>query len=454
PVGSGKTVAFIKKAFVEAMRMRPIGPGNARRYVLGIWRESYKALWATTIRSWWKFIPEDMPGTRWLGTRGRPAEHIINFEDGWGPVEMIVRFGAFSEAMDPEELRGSEFTDAGLNEIDLMPKILIEAISGRVGRDPTRAQMGRAGRIFGDCNAPSVMSDIYQMFWQDEQDGFRLYRQPGAFEVGAENLDNISLDYYRDIVAKNAKNQNYVRRMVHNIPGVNTGDDIVYPEYDDVRHFSKETLPVEKMIPVTIGADGGLTPAAVFQQEMPDGQVRWLAEVQTERAGESAFAAAVSAVMSLPRFRGCEFNFVPDPATFAGEDTVEGSWASRVGKLLGLVAHKAQTNDVGVRHEAVRSFLTRTLDGGRPGFLLDPSCKGIRRGFLESYAFQKTRGTNDISSVRKSFDSHVHDAGQYCAMETGSARSRHRSSALAAERQARRQEGNRGGRYNPLSRGR
>jgi hypothetical protein len=100
PGGSGKTTASVKKALVEAQRIRP-GSDGTRRYVLGTWRQKYDNLWKATIPSWWKILPRDLPGSKWVGASPRAAEHIVNFEDKWGPVQLIARFRAFGEIADP-----------------------------------------------------------------------------------------------------------------------------------------------------------------------------------------------------------------------------------------------------------------------------------------------------------------------------------------------------------------
>lgn len=93
------------------------------------------------------------------------------------------------------------------------------------------------------------------------------------------------------------------------------------------------------------------------------------------------------------------------------------------------------------------------LDNGRPGFLLDPSCKGLRRGFNQTYQYRKLAGSDDVSSVGKSFDSHAHDGLQYGCLLLGSSEARRRRSEIAAEKKRRRMAArNDNGRYNPLRR--
>lgn len=458
PGGSGKTVASCKKALVSAQRMMPVGMRDGkplRRYVLGIWRQKYGNLWGATIPSWWEVFPKDLPGSTWTGASPRSAQHIIRFEDAFGIIEMIAMFEAFGESANPEDLLGKRFTDVYLNELTTFPEELVAYLADRVGRDPAPEVTKRAGRFFADCNAPDVTDFVYRDFFESPKPGYVLYRQPGGRDPGAEN-PAMGRAYYDNTAMVNAHRPWHVRRMVDNIPGMSRGADLIYPTYDDDRMASKTTIPVEPRLPVIVGIDGGLTPAAVYSQEMPDGQARWLAEVAMERAGMEELARSMLALEAW-RFKDCEFVTDCDPAMLAGEEQdgvslEKGSDRQRLEKALGRKVTEARTNDPGVRWDAVRDKLNLNLGPGRPGFLLDPSCKVLRRGFLQTYQYRKTRGTNDLTSVAKCFESHPHDAGQYAALRYGTEAARKRRTDLIRERQAKRAAVRDVARYSPLRR--
>ena len=77
----------------------------------------------------------------------------------------------------------------------------------------------------------------------------------------------------------------------------------------------------------------------------------------------------------------------------------------------------------------------------------------LRRGFNQTYQYRKLAGSDDVSSVGKSFDSHIHDGLQYACLVLGSAEARRRRSEIAAEKRRRRATARNGnGRYNPLRR--
>lgn len=457
PVGSGKTIASEKKGLVEAQRIFPGADG--RRYVLGNFRQKYDALWKAAIPSHWKLFPKDFPGSKWAGASPRAARHDLFFKDAFGVIHMTTHFLAHGEDADPEDLRGLEFTDVQLGEMDTLPQELLIGLGRAVGREPPREITRRLGRIFGDMNAPDVLNWTYPVFYENLQPPYMLYRQPGGLDHGAENLQAHGGDhaYYQQIVDANRTNPWYVRRMVHAIPGVTRATDMVYDQFNEDVQLSKVTLKPEPSLPVLVGIDGGFTPAAVYGQEMPDGQWRSLREIALERGGMEELAAAMLALEARD-FRGCDFYDICDPAMLAGEDKdiddereqriSKGSDRQRLARALGRPVHPAQTNNVSRRIDAVRAKIGT---GGR-SYLLDQSCHGLLRGKRQTYQFRKLQGSNDISSIMPTFDTHVADAEQYAMLECGTTAARKRNDEIGAARLRRREENRGVKRYNPVRR--
>lgn len=467
PRGSGKTIADQKKVAVEAQRVRP-GADRWRRYVLGVWRQKYDSLWKATIPSWWMLFPKDLAGSQWTGASPRAAMHRIRFQDKWGEIEIIAHFMAFGDIADPEDLRGLQFTDILLPEMDTLPKELMTGLIPCLGRDPPPEVTGRQGKIYGSMNAPDVLNWTYRSFFEKPLAGFKLYRQPGGLHPDAENLqsyatteDPTGRSYYVRMTELYADTPHLIRRMVHGIPGVTRATDLVYDKFDELTMLSLVTLVPEQALPVIVGIDGGLTPAAVYMQEMSDGQLRVYAEIALERGGMEELATAMLA-LEARRFRGCEFHTVCDPAMKAGEDSdtdnaraqrvSKGSDRQRLAKLLGRKVQLAVTQEPTRRWDAVRAKISLNLGPGRPGYLLDPSCKGLLRGKLQTYQFRKLRGTNDLSSVQPTFDTHVADGEQYGALECGTDAARKRQTDQRAALERRRQDNAKAPRFSPLSR--
>lgn len=468
PVGSGKTIASEKKGLFEAQRIYP-GADGLRRYVLGNFRQKYDALWKAAIPSHWKLFPKDFAGSSWSGASPRAARHDLWFEDKFGRIHMTTHFLAHGEDADPEDLRGLEFTDVQLGEIDTLPRDLLTGLGRAVGREPPREVIRRTGRIYGDLNAPDVENWVYRDFWEDVQPGYMRFQQPGGMDPAAENLQAHGGDhsYYEQIILVNRKQPWYVRRMVDAIPGPTRATDLVYDGFDEATQLSKVRLEPEPNIPVIVGIDGGLTPAAVYGQEMPDGQWRSLREIALERGGVEELALQMLALEARD-FKNCEFHTVCDPAMKAGEDNEielrgenawrddqrvsKGSDRQRLAEKLGRKVHLAASNENGRRWAAVRDKIGNQLGPGRPGYLLDPSCKGLIRGKRQTYRFRKLQGTNDLSSVAPSFDTHIADAEQYAMMECGTDAARKRRTDIKQERAQVREKNRTTRRYNPVRR--
>jgi hypothetical protein len=369
PGGSGKTIASCKKAGVEAQRMRP-GPDGVRRYVLGTWRQKYVNLWKATIPSWWKVWPREI-FPQWTGSSPREAEHVLRFQDARGPFILINRFRAFGESADPEDVLGNEFTDCYLNEWPTLPWHLFVALVDRVGREPPIEISGRVGRFFGDGNAPDVLSEIYREFYELKSEGYELFQQPSGLAPDAENIRAVGRDYYKNSMKMNQHRPWWIKRMIHAMPGFTRDNDLVYPKFDDSRNMATWELDPEPIIPIGVGIDGGLTPAAVYGQEMPNGQLRLLAEIQIDRGGMRELSTAMLA-LEQRRFAGCSFHVVCDPSMAAGEDTEEGSTRGRLADYLGRQVHLAKTQEVQLRCDAIDAKLDLTLEAGVPGLIIDP----------------------------------------------------------------------------------
>lgn len=450
PQGSAKTTTCIKRAVLRCMRMPPWASG-VRRYTLGVFRATYRQLWDTTIPSWTEILPRKAEYVEWLGSPPNPATQITRWRDPWGECEMHTLFRAFDESADPNSMRGAQFTDVYLNEMDTLPEDLFTWLVGRVGRNPVETILKRPGFIFGDMNAPDVLNWTYRDFFEAPKPGFTLYRQPGGRDPGAENIAAVGAEYYARQASVNAHRPWWVRRMVDNRPGFSRDTDLVYPEYDDETMRSPTPLEVFPELPVVVGSDaGGVTHAGAVVQFTRDGQARVLAEAVPERGGATELGEMLAAILAEPRFRDCQFVGRCDPAALAAEDTKDGSDRQRLEKAAGFKVEKAPSNDPTVRHGWLRPFLR--VVGGKPMFLLDPSVKAIRRGLNQTYAFRTLRGSKERTGVAKTPDSHPVEGLEYACSASGVAAVLDRQRARRQERDKRRAEDRAADRYNPLRR--
>ena len=222
PRGSAKTTTVFKKMVMETIRMKPIRLAGydepVRLYVPQVMRPKYKNLWGTTIKSWWKIFPtEAFPD--WTGGSGRDADHVIHWRDEFGLCKMHVLFRALAEGAEEDDTRGSECTDAVLEEMDTHDENTPINIIGSLARNPVRSLMNRNGKIYGSCNAPDVTNWTYRDFWESPKPGYQLYRQPGGLEAEAENIHVVTRGYYHNQIRLNGQRPWWINKMVHNRPG-------------------------------------------------------------------------------------------------------------------------------------------------------------------------------------------------------------------------------------------
>ena len=78
----------------------------------------------------------------------------------------------------------------------------------------------------------------------------------------------------------------------------------------------------------------------------------------------------------------------------------------------------AKTQDPVARRESVAEYLTR-LVGREPGFILNPTCTVLRKGFNGGYQFERVNIASSSGGAKykdkpaKNYYSHIHDALQY-----------------------------------------
>lgn len=138
PVGSGKSVGMCMEVASRAMRQEPAWDGIRRtRWV--VIRNSYPELVSTTIKTWVDWFREDWYGPVVYST---PITHKL-----WLNKETYVE--VFFLALDrPDEIRkllSLEVTGGWINEAREIPKEILDALTGRVGRYPSKREGVRLG---------------------------------------------------------------------------------------------------------------------------------------------------------------------------------------------------------------------------------------------------------------------------------------------------------------------
>lgn len=151
------------------------------------------------------------------------------------------------------------------------------------------------------------------------------------------------------------------------------------------------------------------------------GVVRILDELVAPSTGEGAesFGKRLRRLLD-ERYPGYRCEGYADPAGNARNDSDERSWVAVMQAVTGLPWRLAPTNAPLMRWEAVRSPLKRLVDG-RPGFVLSPRCKMLRKDFNSGYRFKRVPGSAGLFADKadKNEYSHPHDGLQYLCLGLG-----------------------------------
>ena len=293
------------------------------------------------------------------------------------------------------------------------------------------------------CLRSSTHKDAARKEVEKKYDFFRgppplIEREDGTYDPNpaAENISNLNggYDYYLDMIG--GKKEDYIKVQVLGQYGSLMDGKPVFPNYNDNLHCpEKHFLPI-KGLPICLGWDFGGTPAVIIAQQTEAGQVRLIAELWSDEMHVRQFARDVVKPYLQKHFPDFEIGFsVGDPS---GNNRGEGDGKSSIRILnddyvennedgdiivplnMGFETVGAPTNDPVLRQDAVDSFLTRLVDKGQPGMLIDKRCKRARKGFLGGYHFKKIAVGGVEDKFRevpdKNMCSHIHDGIQYVSL--------------------------------------
>lgn len=421
PIGSGKTRSMFAKMLAVAARQPRSPRDGIRRYKWAVVRKTYRDLWSSTIKSWWKQVPQDIG--IWSGGKGEPAEHALLFllPDG-SELELIVDFKALGDNQDIQDLvAGYEPSSWALDEADQLGVEAIGACIGRAGRYPDKSTHGEPWWFGVLCVSNAWEADDEEMMrlYAAPPQGMLFFRQPGGFAAGAENLHNLPAGYYdSQIDFLERTGQGWKRRqLIDNEFGYSRdGKPVFERAFSTDRHVSPVSLAHLPGRPLIIGADAGRKPAAIIGQQDDHGQWRILAELVAIGMAAPEFGQCLGRLL---RERFGRLELVPqgwgDPASGYGTETSDETWMMIVSRESGVTFRAAPGgNDIDLRLAAVEDALNAPGGQGRPGLIIDPSCTTLIRAFASGYRFRRKKVAGKVyeDSPEKNDSSHPMDAAQ------------------------------------------
>ncbi len=192
----------------------------------------------------------------------------------------------------------------------------------------------------------------------------------------------------------------------------------VWPEYDDAS-MSGDT-EVEPGVPIQIGLDFGLTPAATIGQRLPNG--RWLIhhEIVTFDMGLERFGLQLLAELNQ-RYPNHQVMAWGDPAGMS-RDAIYEVTAFDFLRQLGMRVQPTASNDFKVRREASAAPMQRLING-KPGLIVNRECKLLRKALGGGYFYKRVAiGAGQErykDSPNKNQFSHIGDSYQYLMLGGG-----------------------------------
>lgn len=467
PVGSGKTTTKMRRKLRRAVMMPRSVIDGQRHYKVLFVRENYRQLWSSVIPSYLESYPRDLGD--WVGGRGAPVQHTIQFEDDLGIINWTAEFMAFGDNV-ANSLRGTQVTDLDISEADTNPIDTLTFGAGRIMRYPGRRHFEgyhprylSYGQIDCDFNAPDEDNWTFKVFHdateladlQKTLTGMRdsaladqnmsademasmppvavtFHRQPGFGEPGVENLQNLLPGFYEQQIALNklAGKSDVTARMVFNkTTYLRAGDPVFKDQFNRRIHVATETIPVEPGVGLRIGLDQGFKGAAVILQFLPPFHWRALAELHfpQDRLMAVTFGQRLAALLASPRFAGCRIeagwgDMAGEQGASAGADE-NATWNKLVGQTCDFRVRPQRigTNRIQPRLEGVRAAL-EFIQGGEPGLLIDPACKFLIRGFEARYVWKDEvdqHGDKRKVPDKTLTEANVMDALQYVLLSEG-----------------------------------
>ncbi len=447
PLGSGKTKAVVFKIMKLISEQTPDANG-IRKSRIAVIRNTYPDLQTTTIREFKECVSPAVGVMK----NGHPPMFHFNFELPDGTVvEATCDFLALDRLEDVRKLRGTQYTFGWLNEIKELPKPVLDMLLGRIDRYPQPGFSKWVG-IIADTNAwdeDHWLETLEEEKIQGGLEGYEFFMQPGAVKKVdpdfpgssksmngtywavnpiAENLVVLRPAYYQRQIA--AKKDDWIKVNLANEKGLSLDGKAVHPDYQESTHRASKPLKALLNVPIFVGMDYGLTPAASFWQRTPMGVWHALEEIVFEDGDAVKLADAIKITIGEMKAglglnpannESLRFIFRGDPA---GDERAAGDSSQTVFKILrlnGIPALAASTNDPSMRRAALDRPLTRMVNG-QPGLLVSPKCKYLRKGLAGGFQYKRIQVKGDErfqNKPDKNFFSHIVEAAEYALMDAG-----------------------------------
>lgn len=427
PVGSGKTTGIFFKLLYMAGLQQP-GPDGIRRSRAVIVRNTGQQLIDTTLNSWFTWFKPGVAGS-WEATN---KKFTLRYAD----VECEVLFRPLDTPQDISRVLSLEVTFAIVDEFVEIPQAIIDALSARCGRYPSKVQGGASNwGMWGSSNPstednwwfdylhngkgviqPGEGVSLHHRMVLDERI-VRYFLQPSGFSAQAENLENLpgGRAYYTN-AAKN-KSEAWVRQFLEAEWGYSVAGKPVVSGFNSQVHLAKRRLIYSPNLHLVAGYDPGITGTAmIFGQEDLEGRLHVLGEVIANGLGASRFLNERVKPYMARSFEGLDvssgFTVAPDPAAANRSPTDERAIVDVIRKVFPV---SIETNNrLPLRLNAIDHYASRMVYG-MPALVVDEqACPVLTRALKGGWRYALDSKEQLRSSVpEKNAYSHPGDAFGY-----------------------------------------
>jgi hypothetical protein len=325
---------------------------------------------------------------------------------------------------DQQRLLSLNLTGAWVSEFREIDPGLIDALSGRLGRFPSKAVAKPTWfGIVAESNPPDEDSVWYTKLEVELPTAWSFYKQPGGLSDDAENVENLPVlpdgtTYYENLAANN--NDDWVDIHVHAQYGKSLSGQAVFrasfkPGFHVVPH--EELCQPNEHSPLMLGQDFGRTPASLVSQIDARGRLVIYDELTSDDMGIEQFALSKLRPLMYEKYPFYRSFMVADPK---GRDRTQVDEVTpyMVLQKLGFDVYAAPTNNIAARLMAVEQMLLHQVDGG-PMLIISDNCPQLIAAMKFWYRYRrKQTGVLEDKPEKTHPWSDLADCLQYMCMST------------------------------------
>ena len=412
PVGSGKSAGCFMELLRRARLQEPDNQG-IRRTRFAIVRNTLQQLRQTCladIQLWLSSICKYRVTDATVQIR-LDLDDGTRVESDWMLIPLDTR-------ADQQRLLSLNLTAAWVSEFREIPLDIIDALSGRLGRFPSKAIASPTWYgIIAESNPPDEDSEWYTKMEVELPPNWVLFKQPGGLSDGAENTENLPDGYYQNLRDNN--NSDWVDIHVHAQYGKSlSGQAVFRASFKPDFHVTYEDIePIEGM-PMMLGQDFGRTPATLIGQIDNRGRLVIHDECMSVDMGLEQFVTTTLRPAIHKRYMGKEIFLVADPSgRYKGQISEESPFDAL--KRLGFKVYAAPTNDVEPRLRGVEQLLLHQVDAGPMLIINGTNCPQLVQAMKFWYRYRrKTTGALEDKPEKSHPWSDLADCLQYMALST------------------------------------